>query len=314
MAAMSHCPYCNSAQSLLMGNVYCSHQASNMSELDTGVLFLKSKKLEETDDHISRLSIRCMLKGEQHYKVGANDFRVTQQNYLVVNQGQNYRTSFEGDEEQEMILVGFKPGFAESLLYSLTTKGDKMIDEPFGKSGQPVLFFEKTYDNDPILSELFRRLRMLIDEKIEWRRTVDLDSLYTTMLTRLLNVHRNLFSQINKIDRLKYSTRAELYKRLSFAKDFMDAHPDRKLSVEEVSRVACLSSFHFKRSFSGLFGISPHAYHVQKRLEYSCKLLSQGSLNINEVCIRVGFEDPSSFIRLFRKKFGITPGKFLIEK
>src|SRR6187397_2286313 len=91
----SSCPYCNSAQSLLLGNVYCSHQGKPMEQLETGTLFIKSKRLEETSDHVSRLSIRCILNGEQHYKVNMHDHRITPDTYLVVNQGQHYKTSFQ---------------------------------------------------------------------------------------------------------------------------------------------------------------------------------------------------------------------------
>ena len=39
---MKYCPYCNNAQSLLMGNIYCSHQGKSMENLDNGVMFIKS--------------------------------------------------------------------------------------------------------------------------------------------------------------------------------------------------------------------------------------------------------------------------------
>lgn len=304
----TYCPYCNSAQSLLLGNVYCSHQGKNMEMLETGTLFIKSKKLEETKDHVSRLSIRCMLKGEQHYKVGNHEHKVTPENYLVVNQGQHYRTSFEGNEEQEMILVAFKPGFAEELLHSMITPDDLLLDDPFKEHEQQIYFFEQTYHMDPVIGSLFKWVRSQIDEEIAWRKSIDLDSVYSTLLSRLLQVHRNLYSEINKIGSTKYSTRVELYRRLCIAKDFMDAHLERKVKVDEVSNVACLSPHHFKRTFKKLFGKTPHSYHVQKRLEYSCQLIQQAQLSVSEICQKVGFEDTSSFIRLFRLHYGCTPG------
>src|SRR5215216_2531243 len=123
--SISYCPYCNSAQSLLMGNIYCSHQRESIKKLDNGVMFINSRKLEETDIHISRLSIRCMTGGEQYYKVGSNEHTVTPENYLVINQGQHYKTSYQGSGNNEMMLMAFKPGFAEEILYSEMTNEDK---------------------------------------------------------------------------------------------------------------------------------------------------------------------------------------------
>src|SRR5678815_5517420 len=114
-----YCPYCHSIQSVLMGNVYCSRHESSMENLETGTLYIRAQHLEETAEHVSRLSIRCMLNGEQHYRVGNRDVLVTPENYLVVNQGQLYKTALSSEHPLEMILVAFKPGFAESLLSSL---------------------------------------------------------------------------------------------------------------------------------------------------------------------------------------------------
>jgi AraC-like DNA-binding protein len=127
------------------------------------------------------------------------------------------------------------------------------------------------------------------------------------MLTRLLVVHKNLQQEINKLKTVKMSTRAELYKRLCVAKDYMDAHPDRRIGIDEVASVAFLSPHHFKRVFKELFGITPHKYHVSKRLEHSRRLLLDDSAKVEDVCRNTGFESSSSFIRLFREHYGCTP-------
>ena len=148
LMGIKYCPYCNNAQSLMMGGIYCSHQSDSMEQLDNGVMFINSRKLEETDVHISRLSIRCMSGGDQYYKVGSNEHRVTPENYLVINHGQQYKTSYEGNGNQEMMLIAFKPGFAEDILYSVMKDEDKLLDDPFRPVDQPVYFFEKTYESD----------------------------------------------------------------------------------------------------------------------------------------------------------------------
>jgi AraC family transcriptional regulator len=291
-----------------MGNVFCSHQSRDMHSIDSGTLLLKSKKLEETDEHISRLSIRYTLNGEQHYKLGSHEHIINNKSYVVINRGQSYKTSFDNKaEDQEMILVAFKPKFAEDIMRSLVTNDDKLLDDPFKPCEQPLTFFEKTYDIDPIIKTLFLQLRKLMDEDIGVKKETDLDGIYTAMLTRLLMVHKNLNGEINKIKTSKLSTRTELYRRLSLAKDYIDANPGKKLSIDELAGVSFLSTHHFKRVFKELFGITPHRYHIQKRLDYSRKLLQQGEAKVEDVCRDSGFENASSFIRLFREHYGFTP-------
>ena len=281
-----------------------------MQELDTGTLFIKTRKLEETADHESRLSIRLMLNGQQYYRLGAHDHLVTPDNYLLVNQGQHYRTAFSGNTEQEMILVAFRPGFAEGLLHTLITPQDKLLDDPCFEPRQPVQFFEKTYDADPRITHLFTRLHNLIDEDLATRKEADLDGIYTALLMRMLEIHRNLKGEINKLGSVKAATRVELFRRLSIAKDFMDAHLDRRIPLETVAKVACLSPHHFKRAFKTLFGLPPHQYHIGKRLEFCRHQLGLGAASVSEIGRQAGFEDPSSFIRLFRERYACTPAAY----
>jgi AraC-like DNA-binding protein len=281
-----------------------------MEQLDNGVMFINSRKLEETDVHISRLSIRCMSGGDQYYKVGSSEHRVTPENYLVINHGQQYKTSYEGNGNQEMMLIAFKPGFAEEILYSVMTDEDKLLDDPFRPLHQPIYFFEKTYDSDLYIKNTFNWFRSLMSEDIGWKKTIDLESVYSGILMRLLQIHRGVHAEMKKINSVKFSTKKELYKRLTIGKEFLDNNLHRKVSVEEVSRIASLSPHHFKRTFKELFGHAPHHYHVKKRLEYSRQLIEGGGLTVSEICQMVGFEDASSFIRLFRNRYGCTPGNF----
>ena len=309
MPGESYCPYCNNIRSLLLGHVYCSRQGAAMAELETGTLFIKAKKLEETGDHVSRLSIRCNLTGEQRYKVGGNDCLVKPTNFLVVNQGQHYKTSFEAEEEQEMILVAFKPGFAESLFYALSRNTAQLLNSPFGTCSDQLHFFEKTYEEDAVIKRLFLRLRSIIDLEDDVKRTLDIDAVYTALLERLIRLQGSVQKEVDSLHHLRASTRAELHRRLHIARDFMEAHVGEKVSLDTIATTACLSVHHFKREFKSLFGESPHRYLSLKRMEKAKQLLRSGRLSIEEVGAECGFENESSFIRQFKRYAGATPGQ-----
>jgi AraC family transcriptional regulator len=286
----------------------------SMNSLETGTLFIKSKVLEETHDHISRLSIRFMLNGDQHYKVGGNEVIVNPENYLVVNQGQHYKTSFSSHHEQEMILVAFKPGFAESLRYSLLAGQGILLDDPFASSMEPVHFFEKTYEMDHIIHHLIHRLRDIFNRPLAERMDTDFDSIYEELLSRMIRIHAGINGELDKFKAVKRSTRIELYKRLNIAKDFMHANLGRKINLEIISGTASLSVHHFKREFKTLFGYTPHRYLFLKRMEKARQLLKESELPVNEIALNTGFIDQSSFIRQFRKLNGITPGDYRTGK
>jgi AraC-like DNA-binding protein len=64
----------------------------------------------------------------------------------------------------------------------------------------------------------------------------------------------------------------------------------------------------FRRAFAHHTGLSPHHYLAEMRLARARDLLAQTALSTKDVALRVGFEDPQYFCRLFRKKVGLPPG------
>ncbi len=185
----SFCPYCHSTRSILVGNVYCSKHGPGMEKLDNGALLIKTQKLEETDWHVSRLSIRCMIDGEQYYKVGNKESTVTPDNFQVINQGQSYKTAFEGDREQTMLLAAFKPGFAEGIFDAMTKPSEWLLDNPTETSTAQVNFFEKTYDQDPQIKGTFTRLHQIInDDDEDYKKCIDKENLYGQLVERLISL------------------------------------------------------------------------------------------------------------------------------
>jgi AraC-like DNA-binding protein len=108
---------------------------------------------------------------------------------------------------------------------------------------------------------------------------------------------------------VKLATKQEIYKRLQWTIEYMDETFTKDLGIDHFANFACLSPFHFKRLFKQVFKVSPYQYIKSKRIEKAAALLQSGYA-VHEVCKTVGWEDTSSFIRLFKKTYARTPGKF----
>jgi transcriptional regulator GlxA family with amidase domain len=130
----------------------------------------------------------------------------------------------------------------------------------------------------------------------------------------VLSAHRETFREIEQLPPVRAATRQELYQRIYRARDFMAATVHQPLTLDEIAKIACLSTNHFLRSFKQIFGQTPHQYLTALRLEKAQKLLKKTDLPIIQICQTVGFESHSSFSLLFRRHFGISPEKFRREK
>ena len=99
--------------------------------------------------------------------------------------------------------------------------------------------------------------------------------LYYTLAESLLFDQHKIFQEVNRLKSVKSSTKKELYRRVLLAKEYLDEFYYKKLDVNEVSRVAALSEYHFFRTFKQVFGISPHKYLIKRRLQKASDLLKQ---------------------------------------
>ncbi len=278
-----------------------------MENKDTNAVLISSKSIY-SDEHTSRLTIRLMLNGYQYYKVGSTEHIVKPDNYLVTNQGQTFRTEFDSEIDLKMMLVAFKPQQAERLFYYLSTPEEKLLDNPFHEPAEQVHFFETTFNHDAEINSIFMQLGNMILNKIHDEGYVE--TLYAELLERMIYNQGLILKSLEQLKSKKASTRMETFRRVSVAKDYMDSHLNNRLDLQKISKEACLSPFHFLRLFKELFHITPHQYLLQERLKKALYYLDTSSKSIEEIARKVGFDDASSFGRLFKKRYNLTPSGY----
>lgn len=99
----------------------------------------------------------------------------------------------------------------------------------------------------------------------------------------------------------------DIYRRVVSAKIFIDENFREPISLEQISKQAYFSRFHFHRLFTRIYNITPHNYLTAKRLQHAKSLLEQEGITITEIAGSVGFESLASFSLLFKKRNGFAP-------
>ena len=92
--------------------------------------------------------------------------------------------------------------------------------------------------------------------------------------------------------------------------NFLKDNLHRDISVEEMAGVMNLSRSHFTRLFSGEMGMSPRMYLEDLRLKTAMGLLFKERISVKETAALCGISDVNYFCRLFKKRYGISPGKY----
>jgi AraC family transcriptional regulator len=91
---------------------------------------------------------------------------------------------------------------------------------------------------------------------------------------------------------------------------FIEEHLEERLPVAKLAALARLSRYHFSRAFRTSFGISPHRYHSNRRVERAKLLLADPGRSVTDIALDVGFRETSSFAAAFRKWVGRTPTSY----
>lgn len=136
-----------------------------------------------------------------------------------------------------------------------------------------------------------------------------------------------ILSELSLLDPLsKVRMNLAFFDALTRIADRCGSHPDRTLAcaienhiLENLSHQPTLSTLSARfgytrqyiiRVFKRQFHTTPAAYINDVRLSRAIRYLAEGSISIEEVARRCGFEDANYFSRLFKRKYGLTPSDY----
>lgn len=108
---------------------------------------------------------------------------------------------------------------------------------------------------------------------------------------------------INSTIDVTYDTRIE--KLLEYINNNLDGD----LTIDTLCKKIYLNRYYLMHLFKEQIGYPIHRYVQEKRLIKASLLISQGLL-LSQVCDECGFGDYSSFVRAFKKKYGLSPKKY----
>ena len=99
-------------------------------------------------------------------------------------------------------------------------------------------------------------------------------------------------------------------RRISRVLRHIEIHAAEALDLAQLADVACMSRYHFLRSFRRIIGVTPHQYLLGLRLHRAAERLCRSSDPVSAIAFETGFGDLSTFNAGFRARFGTSPRHF----
>jgi AraC-like DNA-binding protein len=255
-------------------------------------------------------SIRIVLSGNERYTIGRKEFAIYPGNFLVINEGTLFNSNIYSDSLTNTFSILYSDQFLRAFHRDNMSSEMSLLDDPFNPDRTPFPeFLETIY---PFSGDMMYNLLHLKDHYDSGKQNDLLmnEYLYYCLLNFYTLYKKEILSKSNRLKVSNSKTKEELFKRLNNAKDYMISNYNQPITIDEISKHACLSEIHFHRTFKQTFNCSPHQYLIQLRLNNARHLLKKTGYTLSEIVNLIGFDNSSSFIRLFKERFGNTPGSY----
>jgi AraC family transcriptional regulator len=229
----------------------------------------------------------AMLNGD----LGAGKFRARIRPGAIVVAALNTATNMALDSPHSILIVGLSSARIRSL----------MPEWPCSISDLGALHASVLYD--PLIEQLC--LRLWSEAKAGRSSQLLVDGAIMTLLGCLRS-----YSPDRGISRIDPGDGHPSNWRIQRAAEYLRAHLDVDTGLAEVAAVAGVSPFHFARQFKEVFGVSPHQYTIQCRVERARHLLSTTRGSVMSIALDLGFCSPEHFSNTFRRMVGVSPREY----
>jgi AraC-like DNA-binding protein len=106
----------------------------------------------------------------------------------------------------------------------------------------------------------------------------------------------------------------ETVRKIKHAKEHLLKNLEAPPGLKELAKFAGLNEYQLKVGFKEIYGNTVYGYLLDHKLDHSRALLDSNKYQVNEVAYQIGYANPSHYIAAFRKKFGVTPKKYLMAR
>jgi AraC family transcriptional regulator len=176
----------------------------------------------------------------------------------------------------------------------------------------PARLQKSTYANGAYVPKVLFEDSILWATSMKLKMALESNNCRTTYLEALLNVlAHELSCSGHEVSRPSPANRGGLAAwQMRAVIAHIEQHLTEQISLVTLARLSRLSQHHFCRAFKQSFGIPPHKYHLNRRMQHAKALLSDRVTSITEIGLRLGYSNSSSFTLAFRKITGQSPSRF----
>ena len=91
---------------------------------------------------------------------------------------------------------------------------------------------------------------------------------------------------------------------------YLQEHVETNLTLKDLAEYFKYSESYFSTLFQKETGTSPSNYFTRLIIQKACQYIELTDMKLNEIAMRLGFEEQAYFSRVFTKVMGISPSSY----
>jgi AraC-like DNA-binding protein len=259
---------------------------------------LKDKKSEEHTFHYHEFNkIVIFISGNATYVIEGKYYKLRPWDILFVGSNEIHKPIIDTKEYYERVIIWVNSDF----LINQSTEGSDLSTCFNLAMKQKMNLFRLNADKLNVLKETLFSLEKEIRDK-DFGGKILQNAFFVQLIVYLNRLI--LRAQAKKVEKdIQYD------ERIVNILTYINENLDSDLSIDHIASKFYLNRYYIMHNFKEQTGYTLHNYILQKRIAKAATLIKKG-LQISYVSDHCGFKDYSSFVRAFKKSFGLSPKQY----
>ena len=224
-------------------------------------------------DTLADWIITYVYAGELLYHSGSDTYVVNADNVLIQPNGSDYRWCCT--ETGRFISIRFDSGVTWNSLFCIPIKKHEKILSAFQKA-EHIQESQDPMRKIKLLQSTYSILQMLINSEHPY--------VPTGKQNRVLPAY-----------------------------EYIATHYNQQIRNDYLAQLCGLSTAHFRKLFTDIYGRSPFSYAQDLRLSKAKELLKSDYLSVSDIALSLGYNNIYEFSKMFKKCYGVSPIQFIKE-
>ncbi len=279
-------------------NYYCKDMPNKNFSIDIGLSKTWESGSNFKEHWHEHLQVFYFINGNGLFRCNKNSFNVIEGDVVIINSKElHYLESLKDGLKFYLIRIDLPFLFSDQVDLCQTKYLSPL-------SGNLILFKNLIRNDDEIVDCIKNIIKEYFKKEIGYELAIK-SHLYNLVVLLLRHYTDKL------VTKNQLTFKANNFERFYKVFDFIDSNYNKKISASTLSNIAHISTYYFCRTFKQMTGKTTTEYINEVRLKKSIELLKDGNMNITEIAINCGFNDVNYFSRLFKKRYGVSPTKFM---